>query len=228
MGIFDFLNLGLPVNLLIILLASWLLAILIGLVCHEFAHAFIAYKMGDDTARLMGRMSLNPLAHFDVAGGICLLFFGFGWAKPVPIDVYRFKNRRAGEICVSIAGIVANIILAIIFTFFNVLIYSYLNIGDNNFFLFLHYFTLYGALINIMLAAFNILPIYPLDGYNLITSIFKIPYMCKFDQFMRQFGAILLLCIIIIPIMFGYSFLGDAVNWIFNNLYYLFSLILVR
>lgn len=227
MGIFDFFRMDLSADLIIILLVAWLLALVIGFVCHEFAHAFVAYKMGDDTARLLGRMSLNPLAHFDITGGICLLLFGFGWAKPVPIDSMRFKNKRAGEICVSIAGIVANLILAIVFTFLNTLLYFYLDVTGNNFFLLIYYFTLYGALLNIMLAVFNILPIYPLDGYNLMISLFKIPYMCKFDRFMRQFGPVLLLCVIVIPILFNYSFLSDAVYWIYNNLFYLFSLILV-
>lgn len=227
MGIFDFFRMDLPADMIIILLVAWLLALIIGFVCHEFAHAFVAYKMGDDTARLMGRMSLNPFSHFDITGGICLLMFGFGWAKPVPVDSLRFKNKRAGEICVSIAGIVANLILAIVFTFFNVLIALYLNVSDNNFFLLLYYFTLYGSFLNIMLAVFNILPIFPLDGYNFIASLFKIPYMCKFDRFMRQFGPILLLCVIVIPILFNVTFLSDAVYWIYDKLFYLFSMIFV-
>lgn len=222
MGIFSFLSLGLDTSTLIIVLIAWLFALLIGFTLHEFSHALIAYKMGDDTARLLGRMSLNPFAHFDVAGGLCLLLFGFGWAKPVPINTLRFKNKRAGEICVSIAGVVANFILAIIFIFLNVVIMLFLDVEANNFYLLLYYLTYFGSTINLMLALFNILPIYPLDGYNLLTSVFKIPYMCKFDRFMRQYGSILLMCIIIIPALINYSFLSDAIYWVYNNIALLF------
>ena len=91
--------------------------LLLALSMHEFAHGYAAYLMGDNTAKYNGRLSINPLDHLDPVGTLCLLLFRFGWAKPVPINPYNFKNRRAGIIVVSLAGPFMNFILALLSAF---------------------------------------------------------------------------------------------------------------
>ena len=92
-------------------------AVLIGLCCHEWGHAYAAYRCGDDTAKRMGRMTLNPLAHLDPVGTLLMFFFGFGYAKPVPVNPWRFRgNRRKCDLVVSLAGISVNIVLFVLFT----------------------------------------------------------------------------------------------------------------
>ncbi len=92
-------------------------ALLIAISFHEFAHAYISYKMGDDTAKNMGRLTLNPFAHLDLLGTICLILLRFGWAKPVGINPNKFKNRRAGMLLSALAGPVMNLLLAVISAF---------------------------------------------------------------------------------------------------------------
>ena len=89
-------------------------AVLIALTFHEFAHAYVAYKNGDPTARNLGRMTLNPLAHLDVWGFVCMLLVGFGWAKPVPVNPNNYRNYKKGELTVSLAGVTMNLIIGII------------------------------------------------------------------------------------------------------------------
>ena len=92
-------------------------AVLIGLCCHEWGHAYAAYRCGDDTAKRAGRLTLNPLAHLDPRGAVLMFFAGFGWAKPVPVNPWRFKgNRVKADLCVSLAGITVNLILFVLFT----------------------------------------------------------------------------------------------------------------
>ena len=93
--------------------------LIIAISMHEFAHGFAAYKMGDNTAKYNGRLSLNPLDHLDPLGTICLFLCGFGWAKPVPINPYNFRNRRLGIVVVSLAGPVMNFFIALISAFVN-------------------------------------------------------------------------------------------------------------
>jgi len=135
--------------------------LLYSIIIHELAHGWVAEKMGDSTARWLGRLSLNPVKHLDPIGTIMLFVFGFGWAKPVPVNFSRLRDFRKGLIFVSAAGITANIILAF-FALFLLQLLSRLNIESLN--TLLYYF----AQINIMLAAFNLIPIPPLDGSKIL------------------------------------------------------------
>jgi len=135
--------------------------LLYSIIIHELAHGWVAYKMGDPTAKWLGRLSLNPIKHLDPIGSLMLLIFGFGWAKPVPINFYKLRDGRKGLIFVSSAGIIANILLAFI-AFFILRILS-LYPGEM-----LWKILYYVAQINIMLAAFNLIPIPPLDGSKIL------------------------------------------------------------
>lgn len=180
-------------------IVAFLLAILFSISVHEFAHAYVANKMGDDTAKRLGRYSINPLAHLDLFGTISFVLFGFGWAKPVPINPTNFKQYRKGIFLTSVAGIVTNIFVAFLSAGFYVLI---LKLGVNsesefvNFLItFLKYLFNELFVLNLGLAVFNLIPIYPLDGFNMVFSLTKGEN--KFFQFMARYGSIILLVLFI-------------------------------
>ena len=135
--------------------------LLYSVIIHEVAHGWVADKMGDSTARWLGRLTLNPMRHLDPVGTLMLFFFGFGWAKPVPVNFGNLRNYRSGLICVSAAGIAANILLA----FLAKLALSTVHFGFSSPFSTVLY---YLFRINIMLAAFNLIPIPPLDGSKIL------------------------------------------------------------
>ena len=135
--------------------------LLYSIIIHELAHGWVAYKMGDSTAKWLGRLSLNPIKHLDPIGTVMLFVFGFGWAKPVPVNFNNLRDERKGIIFVSAAGITANIILA----FFSFLLLRLLAPSP---FGMLSTILYYFAQINIMLAAFNLIPIPPLDGSKIL------------------------------------------------------------
>ncbi len=139
--------------------------ILLAISIHEFGHGYAAYILGDDTAKKSGRLSLNPLKHIDPVGFLMLIIAHFGWAKPVPINSSKFKNKRMGLFLVSIAGVVCNIILAIICIYLYKYEVRYVNMYALN--------SIISSVIsiNIGFAVFNLLPIPPLDGSKIILSI---------------------------------------------------------
>ena len=149
-------------------------AIVIGLSCHEFAHAFVAYKMGDNTPKLQGRVTLNPLAHIDWVGLAALFFCGFGWGVPVEINPNNFRKPRSAELMVAAAGVIMNLLLAVLFTI--LLKVLFVTIGTNFFFGsnvgygILEIF-IYIIQINLVLMIFNLIPCPPLDGFNVLAQI---------------------------------------------------------
>lgn len=179
----------------IIVCLAFIIILVLSLVLHEVAHGYIAYKQGDDTAKLSGRLTLNPVAHFDLMGFISCVLFGFGWAKPVPVNSFKFRNFKKGTSLVSLAGVTVNLILAFVFCGIYVALDVYMPI-TNYFKLFLYILCYYGFILNIGFFVFNLLPIYPLDGFNFIATFAK--YENRFVQFMRQYGQIILLVMMVL------------------------------
>ena len=174
--------------------------IIIGLSFHEAAHAFASYKLGDPTPKFQGRLTLNPLKHFDPAGFIALLFIGFGWGVPVEVDPRYYKNRRSGELLVSLAGVVTNLLLAVV----SALLFRFaLNHMSYDFYQgagqVLMQLLLYVVYINLILMLFNLIPVPPLDGFGIVTQIFRLE---RYDWYWKiyQYGQPILLILIIFNI----------------------------
>jgi Zn-dependent protease len=138
--------------------------LLYSIIFHELAHGWVAYRMGDSTAKSLGRLSLNPLRHLDPVGTLMLFIFGFGWAKPVPVNFNQLRDRRKGMVWVSAAGILANMLLAFSALFLTRL----LSLSPSSMAGELFY---YLAQINIILAAFNLIPLPPLDGSKILMGL---------------------------------------------------------
>lgn len=165
-------------------------ALLVSLTLHEWAHAYAAYKCGDPTARNLGRMTLNPIAHFDLFGFICLLLIGFGWAKPVPVNPRNFKNYRRDEIIVSLAGVTMNFLLLVFFTLLTAIcIRIDINLYNNEAFISI---MLYFIMYNLVLMLFNLIPIPPLDGSHILEIALhgRAP---RFISFLKRYGMWILL-----------------------------------
>ena len=173
---------------------GFLFAIIIALSFHEFAHAFVAFRCGDTTPKMQGRVTLNPFKHIDAIGFLCCALFGFGWAKPVQIQPMNFRNYKKGNGLTSVAGVIMNLLLAIVGCGF----YRGLSLicVDNIFFDIIMQFFYFTYIINICLAVFNILPIYPLDGFKLVENYTK--YGNKYVEFMHRYGSFVLLGLILI------------------------------
>lgn len=140
--------------------------VLFSLTVHEFSHGYVSYLLGDDTAKNMGRLSLNPIKHIDLIGALCMFFFRFGWAKAVPINPNRYKNFRLGTVLVSFAGPLSNLIMAFAATF----VYVYA-VGIKNMYegLIIDFLTMFITM-NISLAVFNFVPVSPLDGSKILLA----------------------------------------------------------
>ncbi|KEK25546.1 site-2 protease family protein [Bacillus gaemokensis] len=177
------------------------MAIIIALSVHEFAHAYVAYKFGDDTAKRQGRLTLSPISHLDPIGMIAILIIGFGWARPVPVNPYNFKKPRLAGVLVSIAGPISNLILSAIGL---IIWYSLLKFGVLGAVPFAvadtlgQFFEIF-IVLNIVLLVFNLLPIPPLDGYRVIEDLAPANVRAKMTQY-EKYGSIALLILVITPL----------------------------
>lgn len=180
-------------------------AIVLALAFHEFAHAYVAYRMGDTTAADHGRLTLNPLAHLDLVGTLCLVLVGFGWGKPVPVNEANLRNRRWGGLWVSLAGPVSNIVLGLAIATISRLLGG--SVGE-----LVSIFFVYFIGINFVLAVFNLIPVPPLDGSNILFSL--LPYRFRALEYqLRRNG---------LWIVLGLLLLLNVANWNpFGGLYYL-------
>lgn len=168
--------------------------IIIALTVHEYSHAWVAYKLGDPTAKAEGRLTLNPIAHLDPIGTITLILFRFGWGKPVPINEYNFKNPVLGMALSSLAGPMSNLVLALIGTF----VFHFF-LGTNPL---LNFLVIYFVLINILLMMFNLLPIPPLDGHKIVRAILPTKLRYSWES-LENFSPYILIATIFIIIYTG-------------------------
>lgn len=179
--------------------------ILFGFTIHEFAHAYVAYWLGDDTAARQGRLTLNPLAHLDPMGTLLFVFAGFGWARPVPVDSRFFRNPRRDDILVTAAGPVSNLVVAIVLG----LIFRFMpgDFGADSVLATVKLLMVYAIQINLVLFFFNLLPIFPLDGARIVQRLLPLNEAYAFAR-LESAGPLILMGLIAIGQLTRFSIIG--------------------
>ncbi len=201
---------------------------LICITLHELSHGFVAYKLGDDTAKRAGRLSLNPLRHLDPMGMLMMVIFRFGWAKPVPVNMYRFKDPKRGMAVTALAGPVSNILISLVFLF----LYGalYLPLQRSGVGLYVLEMLQVTAYLSLSFAVFNFLPIPPLDGSKVLFSVVSDEAYRKLMRYER-YGSIALLLLVSTGILgrplstavhFLYAHLIPVAQWSLKGVYSLF------
>jgi Zn-dependent protease len=196
-------------------LISRIITLVIAFSVHEFAHAWTADQLGDDTPRRLGRLTLNPLAHLDVLGSLMLIFSGFGWAKPVPINPYEIRRRTpAGLMLVSAAGPFSNLILALIASIpFRAGFISPLSFVNETTFPSLSTFLSDFIFINLILLFFNLIPLAPLDGEKVLSYFLPPAGQDALDQIRPYSPMILLALIFLLPMLINVDIFQYIVGW---------------
>lgn len=200
------------------------LALIISLVVHEYMHALVGYLLGDETAKRMGRLTLNPFAHADLVGTILLplmaIFSHFpviGWAKPVPFNPYNLRDQKWGPTLVALAGPFSNFAMAALFLGILKALLDVAHMPINNL---LVVFLGYLVLINVVLGVFNFIPVPPLDGSKLLNALLDAPKYRRFLFMLETRGPLILLVIIMLDLLSPVSILGalfgGAVNFVFS------------
>lgn len=197
------------------LLAAGLI-LLISFPVHEFAHALAAYRLGDGTAKLFGRLTLNPIAHFDPVGGVMLLItsllgVGIGWAKPTPVNPANLQGGRQSDAVVAAAGPASNLVLAAL----GAIPLRLLIASDANFPFELYLVLVYFILINVALMFFNLLPIPPLDGSKVLFAVMNPRTMWQWRPTLEQYGIFILIAVAFLPIAPGRQ---SIFSWIFETI----------
>lgn len=188
----------------------WAAALLVAITIHEFSHAWAADQLGDPTARLAGRLTLNPLAHLDPLGTLMLLLIRFGWGKPVPVDPFNLENPRRDSAFISLAGPASNLILATLLSL--IIRFSHLILGGSAFMLEL--FLTPFVILNVGLAIFNLIPVHPLDGGKILVGFLPQEKAYQVENFLQQYGLILII-FLIFPI-FGFSLISAVIIPVVN------------
>ena len=185
--------------------------ILLALSFHEYAHAYVANKYGDDTAKQSGRLTLNPLAHLDLFGTIMIFIVHFGWAKPVPVNPYRLRNPKKDMLWISAAGPLANMVLALISGILLRFIFAIVGVPNQHSIIgFLIFMVVMSLQINLALAIFNILPIAPLDGSKILFGLLPTKHEDKI-YFLERYGPFILIGLIIFGQVTGVPILGGLI-----------------
>lgn len=187
---------------------------------HEWAHAITASKLGDTSIKYRGRLTLNPMAHIDPFGALALLLFGFGWAKPVPVDASRFKKPKLGMGIVALMGPVANIVAAIVgdLIFHAVNAFAPTFFSGQGFGYYVYLFLSFYVLINIRLAVFNLLPIPPLDGSKILFIFLPDRAVAWFYRYQQIISIVLIgllwFGMLTVPLNFLSNYLLKFVDWL--------------
>ena len=182
-----------------------ILALLYAIVIHEWAHGFAAYKMGDNTAYYMGRLTLNPIRHMDLFGTVLLPLLLivtrspilFGWAKPVPVNPNNFRDFKKGEVVVSLAGVTANILSALLFT---ALVFILRHFSGMPLIQPMIFFFIIASVINVILFAFNLIPIPPLDGSHILMLLLPPKQAMVFNR-IAPYGFIIILGLLLVGVI---------------------------
>ncbi len=201
------------------LIVARILVLMIALTLHEFAHAAAANALGDDTPRIMGRLTINPFAHLDIMGTLMMIFVGFGWAKPVPVNPYTLQRRsRAGLMLVSLAGPLTNLLLGLIAVIPLRLLWHTVP-TTSQFFLLPSFrdFLLIFVYMNIALFIFNMIPLAPLDGEKIL-MFFLPPNMAREFEKIRPFAPFLLMLLLFAGSFLGFNIIQKPVTGIVNLL----------
>lgn len=173
--------------------ASFILGLIVGITIHEFAHAFVAYRLGDPTAKLEGRLTLDPRSHLDPVGTMALLFLGFGWGKPTPFDPFNLRNIKRDSALISVAGAASNFLLAAALSLPYLVAYYSQNISPP---LAQSYSYLAPIIwLNVILGVFNLIPVHPLDGFKVLAGLLPRTWYEDFIQ-MEKFGILILLILL--------------------------------
>ena len=174
-----------------------IVAVVVVFAPHEFAHAYTAYKCGDGTAKMYGRLTLNPIKHLDPYGFLLCILAGFGWAKPVPINPRNFRNYRTGLFLTSIAGVTANYIVALLVYPFFLLVVSYFPVSDGNYYVYylLRQIFALSYTFSLSVFVFNLLPFSPLDGFRVVESLTR--EISPVRRFLKNYGFYILVALVL-------------------------------
>lgn len=196
-----------------------LLSVLPALICitlHECAHGYAAWRLGDDTAKRAGRLTLNPIRHIDVIGLVMLVVFRFGWAKPVPVNMYNFKDPKRGMALTAAAGPLSNLLLTVVTLFIYGLLFIPLRSSTWGAYVLQMVYTT--AYLSLTLALFNIIPIPPLDGSKVLYSFISERSYRKL-MYYERYGMVFLLVLIVVMNRLPVDPLSSAANWVFDRLF---------
>jgi|AGTN01.2.fsa_nt_gi Zn-dependent proteases len=225
LGLQNFLE-KMPLNLLLerrfkeyfLLLLLLLPGYVIGLSFHEAAHAWMANRMGDPTAKNLGRLTLDPTKHINIFGVISFFIIGFGWAKPVPINARNFDNYKKGNILVSLAGVITNLIISFVFYGIVILLMYGFNVSNTILLTILSYI----VQMNIVLCVFNLIPIPPLDGHHLISGFIARKSQKFYFYYMRYGNYLLLFLVLWGYLQYVLYYAVRGVLWLYEQFFGLF------